>query len=583
MKRLLVYLKDYKKECVLAPLFKMLEASFELFVPLVIAGIIDSGIAGNDKGILIKDFSILVLLGLIGLIVSVTAQFFSAKAAVGFATKVRHHLFEHLMGLSYTEIDTLGTSTMITRMTSDVNQAQTGVNMFLRLFLRSPFVVFGAMIMAFTIDVKCALYFVFAIVGLSIVVFTIMALNIPMMKNVQKHLDEVLRRTRENLTGVRVLRAFCREEDEVAGFENSNEALTMMQKKSGSISGLMNPLTYVLINVAIVLLIYTGAVRVSLGDLTQGEVVALYNYMSQILVELVKLANLIVTLNKATASANRISEVFAIESSMVDGNKDFEIGKTEESMSNADTEDVYIHYDHVCLTYSGSKEESLTDIDFMVKKGQTIGVIGGTGCGKTSLVHLIPRFYDATKGAVLIDGMNVKEYKQEALREKIGIVMQKAVLFKGSIRDNLKWRKADATDEEIMEAVKAAQALDVVEKKGGLDGEIEQNGRNLSGGQRQRLSIARALVGNPDILILDDSSSALDFATDAALRKALKEIKGNPTVFIVSQRTSSIRHADLILVLEDGELVGKGTHDELLASCEVYNEIYMSQYKKGEE
>lgn len=583
MKRLLVYLKDYKKECVLAPLFKMLEASFELFVPLVIAGIIDSGIAGNDKGILIKDFSILVLLGLIGLIVSVTAQFFSAKAAVGFATKVRHHLFEHLMGLSYTEIDTLGTSTMITRMTSDVNQAQTGVNMFLRLFLRSPFVVFGAMIMAFTIDVKCALYFVFAIVGLSIVVFTIMALNIPMMKNVQKRLDEVLRRTRENLTGVRVLRAFCREEDEVAGFENSNEALTMMQKKSGSISGLMNPLTYVLLNVAIVLLIYTGAVRVSLGDLTQGEVVALYNYMSQILVELVKLANLIVTLNKATASANRISEVFAIESSMVDGNKDFEIGKTEESMSNADTEDVYIHYDHVCLTYSGSKEESLTDIDFMVKKGQTIGVIGGTGCGKTSLVHLIPRFYDATKGAVLIDGMNVKEYKQEALREKIGIVMQKAVLFKGSIRDNLKWRKADATDEEIMEAVKAAQALDVVEKKGGLDGEIEQNGRNLSGGQRQRLSIARALVGNPDILILDDSSSALDFATDAALRKALKEIKGNPTVFIVSQRTSSIQHADLILVLEDGELVGKGTHDELLASCEVYNEIYMSQYKKGEE
>lgn len=583
MKRLLVYLKDYKKECVLAPLFKMLEASFELFVPLVIAGIIDSGIAGNDKGILIKDFSILVLLGLIGLIVSVTAQFFSAKAAVGFATKVRHHLFEHLMGLSYTEIDTLGTSTMITRMTSDVNQAQTGVNMFLRLFLRSPFVVFGAMIMAFTIDVKCALYFVFAIVGLSIVVFTIMALNIPMMKNVQKRLDEVLRRTRENLTGVRVLRAFCREEDEVAGFENSNEALTLMQKKSGSISGLMNPLTYVLINVAIVLLIYTGAVRVSLGDLTQGEVVALYNYMSQILVELVKLANLIVTLNKATASANRISEVFAIESSMVDGNKDFEIGKTEESMSNADTEDVYIHYDHVCLTYSGSKEESLTDIDFTVKKGQTIGVIGGTGCGKTSLVHLLSRFYDATKGAVLIDGVNVKEYKQEALREKIGIVMQKAVLFKGSIRDNLRWRKADATDEEIMEAVCAAQALDVVEKKGGLDGEIEQNGRNLSGGQRQRLSIARALVGNPDILILDDSSSALDFATDAALRKALKEIKGNPTVFIVSQRTSSIQHADLILVLEDGELVGKGTHDELLASCDVYNEIYMSQYKKGEE
>ena len=573
MKRLLIYLKDYKKECVLAPLFKMLEASFELFVPLVIAAIIDNGIGGNDKGILIKEFTILVLLGLIGLIVSVTAQFFSAKAAVGFATKVRHHLFEHLMGLSYTEIDTLGTSTMITRMTSDVNQAQTGVNMFLRLFLRSPFVVFGAMIMAFTIDVKCALYFVFAIVGLSIVVFTIMTLNIPMMKNVQKRLDEVLRRTRENLTGVRVLRAFCREEDEVAGFEASNEALTMMQKKSGSISGLMNPLTYVLINIAIVLLINTGAVRVSLGDLTQGEVVALYNYMSQILVELVKLANLIVTLNKAAASANRISEVFAIESSMVDGSAEF---------ADESAEDVYIHYDHVGLTYSGSKEESLTDINFKVKKGQTIGVIGGTGCGKTSLVHLLPRFYDATKGDVFIDGVNVKEYKQEALREKIGIVMQKAVLFKGSIRDNLRWRKADATDEEIMEAVRAAQALDVVEKKGGLDGEIEQNGRNLSGGQRQRLSIARALVGNPEILILDDSSSALDFATDAALRKALKELKGAPTVFIVSQRTSSIQHADLILVLEDGELVGKGTHDELLVSCEVYNEIYMSQYKKEE-
>ena len=579
MKRLLIYLKDYKKECVLAPLFKMLEASFELFVPLVIASMIDNGIAGQDKGILVRDFGILVLLGFIGLVVAVTAQFFSAKAAVGFATKVRHHLFEHLMGLSFTEIDTLGTSTMITRMTSDVNQAQTGVNMFLRLFLRSPFVVFGAMVMAFTIDYKCALYFVFAIVGLSIVVFTIMALNIPMMKNVQKKLDEVLRRTRENLTGVRVLRAFCREEDEVAGFKNSNEALTAVQKKSGSISGLMNPLTYVLINIAIVLLIYTGAVRVSLGDLSQGEVVALYNYMSQILVELVKLANLIVTLNKAMASANRISEVFAIESSMADGTK--ELKTVAQDLEGAE-EQPYIHYDHVCLTYSGSKEESLTDIDFTVKKGQTVGVIGGTGCGKTSLVHLLPRFYDVTKGAVLLDGINVKDYKQEDLREKVSIVMQKAVLFKGSIRENLQWRKADATDEEIMEAVKAAQALDVVEKKGGLDGEIEQNGRNLSGGQRQRLSIARALVGNPEIIILDDSSSALDFATDAALRKSLKELKGEPTVFIVSQRTSSIQHADLILVLEDGDLVGKGTHEELLNSCEVYQEIYMSQYKKEE-
>ncbi len=590
MKRLLVYLKDYKKECVLAPLFKMLEASFELFVPLVIASMIDNGIAGADKGILIRDFGILVLLGFIGLVVAVTAQFFSAKAAVGFATKVRHHLFEHLMGLSFTEIDTLGTSTMITRMTSDVNQAQTGVNMFLRLFLRSPFVVFGAMVMAFTIDFKCALYFVFAIVGLSIVVFTIMALNIPMMKNVQRKLDEVLRRTRENLTGVRVLRAFCREEDEVAEFKNSNEALTTVQKKSGSISGLMNPLTYVLINIAIVLLIYTGAMRVSLGDLSQGEVVALYNYMSQILVELVKLANLIVTLNKAMASANRISEVFAIESSMTDGTiamtertENDGNGERDDADKNMRTSDApYIHYDHVCLTYSGSKEESLTDIDFTVKKGQTVGVIGGTGCGKTSLVHLLPRFYDASKGAVLLDGINVKDYKQEDLREKVSIVMQKAVLFKGSIRENLKWRKADATDEEIMEAVKAAQALDVVEKKGGLDGKIEQNGRNLSGGQRQRLSIARALVGNPEIIILDDSSSALDFATDAELRKSLKKLKGEPTVFIVSQRTSSIQHADLILVLEDGDLVGKGTHEELLKSCEVYQEIYMSQYKKSE-
>ena len=402
-----------------------------------------------------------------------------------------------------------------------------------------------------------------------------MALNIPMMKNVQKSLDEVLRRTRENLTGVRVLRAFCREEDEIAQFKNSNEALTNMQKKSGSISGLMNPLTYILINVAIVLLIYTGAVRVSLGSLTQGEVVALYNYMSQILVELVKLANLIVTLNKAVASANRISEVFVMESSMQEGSVEAADEKTA-------TDIPYIQFNHVHLTYSGAKEESLTDIDFTVQRGQTVGVIGGTGCGKTSLVHLLPRFYDTTQGEVLIDGINVKEYKQESLREKVGIVMQKAVLFKGSIRDNLRWRKQDAADEEIMEAVRIAQALDVVEKKGGLDGEIEQNGRNLSGGQRQRLSIARALVGNPDIIILDDSSSALDFATDAALRKALKELKGNPTVFIVSQRTSSIQHADLILVLEDGELVGKGTHEELLTSCEVYKEIYMSQYKREE-
>lgn len=573
MKRLLVYLKDYKKECVLAPLFKMLEASFELFVPLVIASIIDTGIAGNEKGLLVRDFGLLIALGLIGLVAAVTAQYFSAKAAVGFATKLRHHLFKHLMGLSFTEIDKIGTSTMITRMTSDVNQAQTGVNMFLRLFLRSPFVVFGAMVMAFTIDVKCALYFVFAIVGLSIIVFAIMALNIPMMKDVQKKLDTILLHTRENLAGVRVIRAFCREDDEVENFLKSNEALTAKQKQSGSLSGLMNPLTYVLINVAIVLLIHSGALKVSMGSLTQGEVIALYNYMSQILVELVKLANLIVTLNKALASANRISEVFAMELSMEDGNEDF--GRTE-------TED-YIRFSHVGLTYAGSSEEALSDIDFSVKKGQTVGVIGGTGCGKTSLVHLITRFYDATSGEVLINGKNIKDYKQETLLSKIGIVLQKSVLFKGSIRENLKWRKADATEDELMAAVNAAQAADVVEKKGGLDAMIEQNGRNLSGGQRQRLAIARALVGNPEILILDDSSSALDFATDAALRKSIRELPGQPTVFIVSQRTSSIQHADLILVLEDGALVGKGTHETLLDTCEVYKEIYDSQYKPQKE
>lgn len=596
MKRLLVYLKDYKKECVLAPLFKMLEASFELFVPLVIASIIDSGIAGNEKSVLFRDFGLLIALGLIGLAAAVTAQYFSAKAAVGFATKLRHHLFKHLMGLSFTEIDKVGTSTMITRMTSDVNQAQTGVNMFLRLFLRSPFVVFGAMIMAFTIDVKCALYFVFAIVGLSIIVFAIMVLNIPMMKDVQKKLDTVLLHTRENLAGVRVIRAFCREEDEVENFLKRNEELTTKQKQSGSLSGLMNPLTYVLINVAIVLLIHSGAIKVSMGTLTQGEVIALYNYMSQILVELVKLANLIVTLNKALASANRISEVFAMEASMADGTKVFgeadQLKKDSVAVTAAKAVGThntkvgatpYIQFSHVGLTYAGSSEESLTDIDFTVEKGQTVGVIGGTGCGKTSLMHLLTRFYDATSGEVLLNGKNIKEYKQETLRDNIGIVLQKAVLFKGTIRDNLKWRKEDATDEEMMAAIRAAQALDVVEKKGGLDALVEQNGRNFSGGQRQRLAIARSLVGNPKILILDDSSSALDFATDAALRKSVKELPGQPTVFIVSQRTSSIQHADLILVLDDGELVGKGTHEELLEACEVYKEIYESQYKAQNE
>lgn len=589
MKKLLVYLKDYKKECVLAPLFKMLEASFELFVPLVVASIIDTGIAGNNKGLLIRDFGLLILLGLIGLIVSVTAQFFSAKAAVGFATGLRHQLFKHLMGLSFTEIDKVGTSTMITRMTSDVNQAQTGVNMFLRLFLRSPFVVFGAMVMAFTIDVKCALYFVFAIVGLSLIIFLIMALNIPMMKEVQKRLDTVLLHTRENLSGVRVIRAFCREDDEVKTFFECNEELAQKQKRSGSLSGLMNPLTYLLINVAIVLLIYSGALKVSLGTLTQGEVIALYNYMSQILVELVKLANLIVTLNRALASANRISEILSLQSSIKDGEENFvtATGSTQDGSENfasiAACEEDYIRFSHVGLTYAGSSQEALSDIDFSVKKGQTVGIIGGTGSGKTSLIHLLTRFYDATSGAVFINGKNVKDYKQESLLEKIGIVLQKSVLFKGTIRDNLKWRNEDASEEELRMALQTAQALDVVEKKGGLDAVVEQNGRNFSGGQKQRLAIARALVGNPEILILDDASSALDFATDAALRKAIKELPYEPTVFMVSQRTSSIQHADMILVLDDGVLVGKGTHEELLLSCEVYREIYDSQYKHQEE
>lgn len=577
MKKLLVYLKDYKKECILAPLFKMLEASFELLVPLVMANLIDNGIAYGDKGYVYRQCIILIALGLIGLISSVTAQYFSAKAAVGYATNVRHHLFQHLMGLSFTEIDTLGTSTMITRMTSDVNQTQTGVNMFLRLFLRSPFVVFGAMVMAFTIDVKSALIFVAAIIGLSTVVFLTMAFNIPMLKDVQKKLDSVLLSTRENLTGVRVIRAFCKEEDEVITFRNKNQNLTKKQKQSGSISGLMNPLTYVLINLAIVVLIYTGAVQVSNGILTQGQVVALYNYMSQILVELIKLANLIITINKSLACANRIAEVFSLQSSMEEG---IYVETKEETAENL------VEFRHVCLTYAGAGEESLTDIDFSVKPGQTVGIIGGTGSGKTSLVHLIPRFYDATKGEVLLNGVNVKDYKTEELRKKIGIVMQKAVLFKGTIKSNLAWGSGEnetLTDEDFIEAAKTAQALDVVEKKGGIDSEIEQSGRNLSGGQKQRLSIARALAGKPQILILDDSSSALDFATDASLRKSIRELSYHPTVFIVSQRTSSIRHADLILVLDDGKLVGKGTHEELLQNCEVYREIYDSQYKKEEQ
>ncbi|MBU5470534.1 ABC transporter ATP-binding protein/permease [Falcatimonas sp. MSJ-15] len=575
MKKLLIYLRDYKKECVLAPLFKMLEASFELIVPLVMAVIIDSGIAKSDKGLVVRMCGVLVLLGIIGLITSITAQYFAAKAAVGFATNLRHALFKHLQSLSFTEIDTLGTSTMITRMTSDVNQAQTGVNMVLRLFLRSPFVVFGAMIMAFTIDVKSALIFVVAIILLSIVVFGIMLINIPMLKDVQKKLDTVLNITRENLSGVRVIRAFCKEEEEIERFTRKNEELTAKQQKSGSFSALMNPLTYVIINLAILYLIWTGALQVHAGVLTKGQVVSLYNYMSQILVELIKLANLIITVNKSVACANRIQDVFEIKTSM----------QYKESLNEnmkADNSNA-VEFKHVALTYSGAGDESLTDIDFTVRKGETVGIIGGTGSGKSSLVNMIPRFYDATKGEVLIDGINVKDYPREVLMKKVGIVLQKAVLFKGTIESNIRWGKKDATSEDIAKAVEIAQAADVVNAKGGTDAVIAQGGKNLSGGQRQRMTIARALVKKPDILILDDSASALDMATDARLRKSIKELDYNPTVFIVSQRTAAIQNADKIIVLDDGKIVGMGTHDELIKDCEIYSEIYYSQYRKGGE
>lgn len=571
MKRLLVYLKDYKKECVLAPLFKMLEASFELFVPLVVAAIIDKGIGMKDKSQIYSMCLILLALSLIGLICAITAQYFSAKAAVGFATRLRHALFSHLQGLSFTEVDRIGTATMITRMTSDINQAQTGVNMVLRLFLRSPFVVFGAMIMAFTIDVRSALHFVIVIILLSIVVFVIMYFSIPQMKKVQEKLDDVLLSTRENLMGIRVIRAFCKEEEETLLFKKKNEALTSQQKLMGTISGLTNPVTYVIINASIIFLIWTGALEVSRGVLSQGQVVALYNYMSQILVELIKLANLIVTVNKALASANRISDVFEIKSSMV--------WQTKTETAKADTENV-VCFDHVSLTYAGGGQAALSDISFCAEKGQIIGVIGGTGSGKSSLVHLIARFYDATDGRVLVDGIDVREYDRKTLESKIAIVLQKAVLFKGTIADNLRWGKEDATEEEMREAVEIAQAKDVVNAKGGLMGEVTQAGKNMSGGQRQRITIARALVKKPEILILDDSASALDMATDAKLRASIRGMSYKPTVFIVSQRTNAIMDADLILVLDDGELVGKGTHEQLLKVCPVYREIYESQYRK---
>ncbi len=577
MKRIWLYLKEYKKECVFAPLFKMLEALFELFVPLVVASIIDVGIAGKDSGYIIKMCGMLVALAIIGLTCSITAQYFSAKAAVGCATGLRHHLFKHIQGFSFTEMDTIGTSTLITRMTSDINQVQNGVNLVLRLFLRSPFIVFGAMVMAFTIDVHAALVFVATIPVLAIVVFGIILSTRPMYKNVQAGLDKVLGITRQNLTGVRVIRAFNKQQDEIREFKTANEQLNKLQKFVGKISGLMNPLTYVIINVAIVILLWTGAVRVNEGSLSQGQVVALYNYMSQILVELIKLANLVISVTKALACANRIDSVFAVKSGMADGVESIDNSKQNDNKENV------VEFRNVSLKYEGAGAESLTDISFSVKKGQTVGIIGGTGSGKSSLVNLIPRFYDATSGEVLVNGVNVKDIRIKSLRENVGIVLQKALLFKGSIRENMKWGKKDATDSEIMEALEIAQAREFVDKKDGkLDAFVDQGGKNLSGGQRQRLTIARAVVKKPEILILDDSASALDYATDAALRKSIRQMKNNPTVFIVSQRAASLMYADKIIVLDDGNVAGIGTHDELLKSCEVYQEIYYSQFKKEE-
>ena len=572
MKKLLIYLKNYKKECVLAPLFKLLEASFELIVPLVMAAIIDRGIAVSDRPYIFKMGGVLVLLAAVGLTCSITAQYFAAKAAVGFATKLRYSLFSYIETLSFSEMDTVGSSTLITRITSDVNQVQSGVNMVLRLFLRSPFIVFGAMIMAFTVNVKAALVFVVTIPLLSVVVFSVMLASIPLFKKVQSGLDQVLGHTRENLEGARVIRAFNKEEDEAREFNASNEFLTNMQLVVGRISTLMNPLTYIIINCAIIAVIWVGGKQVYGGIITQGEVVALVNYMSQILVELVKLANLIILINKAIACGNRIEEVLETKSSIV--NAPSEVNAASDSENE-------VVFSHVSMAYASTSEEALTDIDFTAKKGQTIGIIGGTGSGKSSVVNLIPRFYDVSKGSVLVNGRDVRDYDLTELRDKIGVVMQKAVLFQGTIAENLRWGKPDATDEELWHAIEVAQATDVVEgKEGKLDYMIEQGGRNLSGGQKQRLTIARAVVKDPDILILDDSASALDFATDARLRAALRNLQGNKTIFIVSQRTSSIQFADQIIVMDDGQVAGIGTHEQLLEQCETYREIYESQFKK---
>ena len=596
MKRLLVYLRDYKKECVLAPLFKLLEAAFELLVPLVMANIIDVGIANQDKGYILKMGLCLIGLALVGLASSVTAQFFAAKAAVGFSTKLRAALFGHIEDLSFTDMDRAGTSTMITRLTSDINQVQSGVNMTLRLFLRSPIIVFGAMIMAFTIDVRMAMIFVVTIPALAVVVFGIMLVTMPLYKKVQSGLDRTLGITRENLTGVRVIRAFHQEETEEKRFQESNQALTNMQMFVGKISACMNPVTYIIVNAAVMVLIYKGALKVNLGELTQGQVVAILNYMSQILIELVKLANLIILMTKAMACADRVAAVFTIggesekqrDAGEQTGLKaDLKAGADHEKLTERQTgigtgekaDFPYLSFEHVSLTYRGAGEKTLEDINFTVDRGDTVGIIGGTGSGKTSLVNLIPGFYPATEGRILLEGKDLKEYDENALRSRMGVVPQKAALFAGTIRSNLLWGKPDASEEELWRALELAQAKEIVEgKEGRLDAEVAQNGRNLSGGQKQRLTIARALVRDPEILILDDSASALDYATDAKLRQSLRSLEDRTTTFIVSQRASSIRHADKILVLDDGKLAGMGTHEELLRDCQVYQEIYYSQY-----
>ncbi len=577
MKKLLVYLKNYIRETVIGPLFKLLEASFELIVPLVVAQIIDVGIKEGDTGYIVARVLIMIALGIVGLVCALTAQYFAAKAATGFGTELRHALFAHIQKLSFSDIDGIGTAKLVNRMTSDVNAVQACVNMVIRLFLRSPFIVFGAMIMAFTIDVRCALIFCVAIPVLMAIVFGIMLASIPLYRKVQARLDNILRITRENLTGTRVIRAFNKEKEEIRNFNKGNEALRHVQLFAGKISALMNPVTFVVINVATVALIYTGAVKVDAGSLEQGQVVALVNYMSQILVELIKLANLIIQVTKALASANRVQEIFDIKPGM-----EF----PEASREPVDTE-YAVEFDNVAITYQNGGAEALSRIDFKVKRGETIGIIGGTGSGKSTLVNMIPRFYDATSGQVKVDGINVRDYTKEDLRNKIGIVMQKAVLFNGSIRENMKWGKPDATDEEIMEAIRDAQAEEFVDgKEGRLDYMIAQGGHNLSGGQRQRLTIARALVRKPSILILDDSASALDYATDAALRASIREIGrksgGTLTTFIVSQRTASLRSADRIIVLDDGAIAGIGTHEELLKSCGIYREIYGTDSNNAE-